>query len=99
MPNKPKLIERTAGRFYFYCPGCKSAHCFDVPRWSFNNDFDQPTFSSSLRVFYTNPETKADVTVCHLFLRTGKIEFCGDAPHELKGQTVDMVDWPEGYGI
>jgi hypothetical protein len=33
-------------------------------------------------------------TLCHYFIRAGKIEFCGDSPHNLAGQTVDLPDWP-----
>lgn len=100
---RPKLIERVDdGKFigyYFYCPGCKHAHLFEVPRWTFNGNLEKPTFSPSLRVFYTHPETKRDVTVCHLFIKEGMIEFCADSPHDLKGQTVTMADWPDGYAV
>lgn len=37
-------------------------------------------------------------TLCHYFIRSGKIEFCGDSPHKLSGQTVDLPDWPYAAG-
>lgn len=82
---------------YFYCPGCRHGHAYEVPRWQFNGDMTSPTFTPSLLVFYTNPKTGERVTCCHLFIRAGMIEFCGDCPHELKGQTVPLENWPENY--
>lgn len=32
---------------------------------------------------------------CHSFVRDGKIQFLGDCSHELKGQTVDLPEYPE----
>jgi hypothetical protein len=94
-------------RWLFYCPGCRRCHTFTTgsavgPNWTFSGDLDRPTFSPSLLIFTTrpkggdtaNPEDER-VTLCHLFVRGGKIEYCGDSPHELRGQTVDMVDIPE----
>lgn len=37
------------------------------------------------------------ITLCHYFLTDGKISYCQDCPHELRGQTVDLPDWPEPY--
>jgi len=31
------------------CPGCKHYHVFDQ-RWTFNGDFDKPTFTPSMLV-------------------------------------------------
>ena len=35
-------------------------------------------------------------TVCHHFIRDGKIQFLGDCTHALRGQTVDLPDIPPG---
>ena len=42
----------TPDRVVFWCPGCDSAHMIsDAPgRWTFNGDFDRPTFSPSVLV-------------------------------------------------
>lgn len=32
-------------------------------------------------------------TVCHSFIRAGKIQFLGDCTHALAGQTVDLPEW------
>jgi len=37
-------------------------------------------------------------TTCHYFITDGKIEFCGDSPHKLAGQIVDLPDWPYSPG-
>ncbi len=96
--------------FLFWCPGCKSHHKFttkwstqkrlrhkadwggsEPPTWSFNRNMHEPTFSPSLLYFKDDPTMR-----CHLFLEKGKIKFLSDCFHDLKGQTVDMVDIPHG---
>jgi hypothetical protein len=88
--------------YYLFCPGCGHAHGYDVgvqdrPNWSF--DPEGPTFHPSLKVFVTDPETRKETTLCHLFVKGGRIEFCGDSPHRFAGQTVDLPEFPENYGI
>jgi hypothetical protein len=77
--------------YFFWCPGCDSAHRFDVPRWSFNGDMESPTFAPSL--LYR--EINGGPTQCHLFLRKGKLQFLNDCPHDLAGRTVDIPQWPD----
>lgn len=81
----------------FYCPGCKHNHAYRVagpeqgPVWEWNKSFDKPTFTPSLL------NRKPDGDVCHLFVCDGRIDFCGDCTHELKGRSVPMVpykEWP-----
>lgn len=90
-------------RYWFFCPGCRHAHSYTVgcgiagQNWSF--DSASVSFSPSLRVYVTDPETKQDITLCHLFVRNGKIEFCGDCKHNLSGQTVDLPGFPDGYEL
>lgn len=79
------------GSYFIKCPGCKSWHPFNVdpsrPQvWQFNGDVNKPTFTPSLLVNGSHPESR-----CHLFLTNGKIQFLSDCHHELAGQTVDMV--------
>lgn len=42
-----------------------------------------------------NPDEKPDFecSICHSFIRNGKIEFLNDCTHELKGKTVKMEDY------
>lgn len=71
-----------------YCDGCKCCHCFDE-RWTFNNDFDKPTFSPSLLVRRNYGEDN-EKQICHSFVRNGKIQYLGDCTHELAGKTLDL---------
>ena len=89
-----------------WCPGCFEAHSIRIegkaPVWSFDGNYAQPTFSPSIRRFYTETTddddkplpAPRDVTTCHYFIKAGKIEFCGDCQHSLTGQTVELPDWP-----
>lgn len=95
------------------CPGCESQHVLNVdpgyrkPCWTFNNDFDKPTFSPSLLVRtgkYASPnwyalqdqETRQwldkNSNICHSFIKQGKIQYLNDCTHKLKGRTVDLPD-------
>lgn len=100
-------IEGVEGdNYFFYCPACGCVHRYQCgtksgPNWTFNGDYDKPTFSPSLLMFYyTHPETKEQKTICHLFVRDGKIDYCGDCPHDHAGKTIPMVEIPDGrrYG-
>lgn len=90
-----KLLSM-GGSIYFHCPGCDMLHPYrvkgdaPVPVWSFNGDFQKPTFTPSLLVDKDKPER-----CCHLFMTDGKLHYCSDSWHDLAGKTVDMVDIPE----
>jgi hypothetical protein len=45
-----RIIE--GGQLGFWCPGCKSMHAVDVNPggWTFNGDYDKPTFTPSVLV-------------------------------------------------
>lgn len=58
--------------------------------WQWNGSLDKPSFTPSLLCDASTPEYR-----CHLYVTDGKIIYCEDCHHELKGQTVDMVDIPE----
>lgn len=96
------------GGFFHWCPGCDQPHRINVtkenlPKWTWNGDVERPVCAPSVRCFTTDPETKKQKTLCHYFLggsagdKPGRIEFCGDSPHEFSGQTVDLPDWPESW--
>jgi hypothetical protein len=83
----------------FWCPGCKTNHSYCVQRknpkdvgpvWQWNGSVDKPTFSPSLLVWGSRPDMR-----CHLFVRDGMIQYCGDSVHALKGQTIPMVDFDD----
>jgi hypothetical protein len=87
--------------YMFWCPGCECGHVFYTsdpalsgghPQWKFDGNLMCPTFEPSLRCFHTIDGR--DVTICHLFVKLGRIEFCGDSPHKLAGQTVPLQPFP-----
>lgn len=105
-----KIKDYGEGRFGFHCPGCghehiyyvKSPHWYkDSQGWTFNGDFDKPTFNPSLLNTwgtFADPnwrppeDAKGHSGRCHLFVTNGQIQYCGDCTHELNGQTVEMKD-------
>lgn len=88
----------------FWCPGCDSPHGVwtDKPnettgaKWTFDGNEEKPTFNPSILCFSTYAEDGSKLpegqrrTLCHSFVRAGMIEFCGDSPHKLAGQTVPL---------
>jgi len=94
-----------------WCSGCGGPHSIFVEqphpstkaRWAFDGDQTSPTFSPSIRCYTTRgkwvgtswiPEGP-EITTCHYFIRRGRIEFCGDSLHALRGKTVDLLEYPE----
>ena len=74
----------------FFCPGCGYGHSYEVPRWHWNGSMESPTFSPSLLVNESIPEAR-----CHLHVTDGKIAYCGDCHHEMRGQTVEMEEYKQ----
>ena len=107
-----KIKDYGEGKFAFKCPGCKCEHIYYVNSqywtkvtgkvgWSFNNNFDKPTFSPSLLnqwgkyadpKFEEDPDFPNSSGICHLFVTNGQIQYCGDCTHDLSGKIVDMED-------
>lgn len=90
--------------WFFWCPGCRHCHSYlteatDRPNWTFNGDLDRPTFSPSLRVYTTHPETRVETTLCHLHVTDGELRYCGDCVHDHNGKVVPMCDIPANYGL
>jgi len=94
--------------FGYWCPGCGRMHEIAVSgknasgaAWSFDGNFAAPTFSPSINERVNMPDMRgynpgAGSSVCHHFVRAGKIQFLGDCTHELRGQTVEIPDFPAG---
>jgi hypothetical protein len=92
----------------FDCPGCGRFHTIPTagPRaWSFNGDFELPTFNPSLLVRGTQWLTDEEYDriragekieprplVCHSFIRDGHIQFLSDCTHEMAGKTVALPE-------
>jgi hypothetical protein len=94
------LRSADGGIVMYWCPGCGCAHGLatgegDGPRWSFNGDAERPTFSPSVLSTWTDWGGAEPVQhTCHAFVEEGRIRFLGDCTHELRGQTVDLPEWP-----
>lgn len=93
-----------------YCPACRSTHLFNSPdhptsggaKWSFNGDADRPTFAPSMLVRSNPPDhpgynPRCSSSVCHSFVRDGRIEYLGDCTHTMAGQTIDLPDVPDEW--
>jgi hypothetical protein len=91
--------------YYTNEPG--AVHGYRGKLWQFNGDFEHPTFLDSLlNIWGKQADPNFDDTGlekygtpkggwsgrCHLFVRNGKIEYCGDCTHDLAGRTVDMIE-------
>ena len=90
--------------YRIFCPGCKEHHLLDF-RWTFNANFEKPTFTPSLKCMSSHPkgysnenpaplgwEGEYEESVCHTFITDGNIKFLDDCTHNLKGQTVELPD-------
>lgn len=99
-----------AGSIGHWCPGCDQGHdiAVDAPnssgaRWTFDGNAERPTFSPSINIrsgkyadpSFVDPDGYCS-SICHYFIRAGKIEFCADSTHHLSGKTVDLPDIPAG---
>ena len=85
--------------FAHWCPGCKAVHVVWYHKgtrggacWTWDGNAEAPTTSPSIRL------STQHGTICHYFLKAGKIEYCGDCQHPLSGKTVVLPDWPYAPG-
>lgn len=84
-------FESGVYQIIFYCPGCKSFEWINSS-WKFDGNVDNPTIHPSVKSITTL--NGKEVSLCHHFIKAGKIQFLNDCQHELKGQTVDLPDIP-----
>ena len=67
-------------------------------RWSFNGDLENPTFSPSMNETrnwpgpHHNPD--APSSRCHFIVSNGRISYCSDCTHDLRGQSFPLEEWP-----
>jgi ribosomal protein L34E len=91
----PKVAVRQHGKdqyVWYYCPGCKQLHGVPSERWHWNGDVESPTLTPSVRHYIPAVEGRVEKTTCHYHVVAGKIEFCADCEHELKGQKVELQE-------
>lgn len=85
-----KVFHYPPNVYSVHCPACGYEHPFTVgsetrPNWTFNGDFDRPTFRPSMLCMPDGPKR------CHSFVTDGRIQFLPDSWH---GRS-DTVDLPE----
>jgi hypothetical protein len=85
--------------YSFHCPGCDEEHAIPVKPhehgWDWNGSVDTPSFAPSiLRTSKDGDKAFQLITVCHSYVRDGRIHFIGDCTHALAGQTVDLPEVP-----
>jgi hypothetical protein len=96
---RAKARRNDAGQLtgcWIWCPACGYAHLIAVKpfpfdngaAWDFNGDFDRPTFSPSLNCNPDDPSRR-----CHSIITDGRISYCSDSFHGLKGQTAELPEW------
>ena len=95
-----RLESLKGGMVAFYCPGCKCSHMVDPKKWQV--DIEKETISPSVLVKsvklppepWVFDENRKIIgckdTICHSFVKSGKIQFLNDCSHELSGKTVEM---------
>lgn len=73
----------------FHCPACGFAHWFktDGGGWMWNGDRDKPTVRPSILAY-------SDAFRCHSWITDGRIEYLNDCSHDMKGQTVELPEFP-----
>lgn len=64
-------------------------HAVDPKRWSFDGNFERPTFSPSINNWTENSRGEV-IRRCHSFVESGSIRFLSDCTHELSGRTVPL---------
>lgn len=94
-------LRKTESGYAAFCPGCKEYHIFDS-RWSFNGDFDAPSFNPSF-LAWTNgdsdPEWNIPASRCHSFVVNGEWRFLEDCTHGLKGSVQPMRNETTGWNF
>lgn len=89
-------VHQGVEHIWYHCPGCGHAHGVPTKRWNWNGCTKKPTLSPSVRHYIPKMEegeiTYPEQTICHYFIKDGFIEFCGDCPHPLAGQKVELQE-------
>lgn len=87
-------VRQTEYYYEIQCPACGPhliPHKGNVT-WDFNEDFDKPTFSPSVRHKGTYGIQEVP-WCCHYIITDGFINFCGDCTHELAGKSFELKDY------
>lgn len=88
-------VSESSLNYQFMCPGCGDLHAFN-DKWRFNQNMERPTISPSLLVegYLGKKNGVAQYGTCHSFIKDGRIQFLNDCTHDLRGQTVEIPEFP-----
>jgi hypothetical protein len=94
-----KIKDWEDGTYSHECLGCKGHHKVPTTKessrnghiWTFNGDFNKPTFSPSVNNSWGEPPFKR----CHYVITNGMIAYCDDCTHSFKGQTIELPNYTE----
>lgn len=81
---------------------CAACRWHSIPKkgksganWTFNGNVHCPTFTPSVNELLNGPGPEHREGIpsrrCHYIVAAGKIKYCGDCTHALKGQTLPMI--------
>lgn len=73
-----------------YSPADNTHVPFDS-RWTFNGDYEKPTFRPSMLLDAGILGKRS-----HFYVTNGKIQYLSDCEHSMAGKTIDMVDCKYG---
>lgn len=82
------------GTVMVWCPGCLHAHGYPTqgsPAWSYNGDANSPTLTPSADIKVERPD--GTNYRCHSTVADGRITFCADSTHLLRGMTLELEDF------
>jgi hypothetical protein len=66
--------------------------------WTWNGDTEKPTLRPSVRTQGVDSREDGQYGkpyVCHTWVNDGQAQFLNDCTHELRGQTIDMLEVPK----
>lgn len=100
MSSCGKIKSLINGGQIFFCPGCKKTHILNIfpkeTKWNFNDDYVVPTFYPDIKItikHYKDDDVIKE-TICHFYIVDGYIQFLEDSNHTLRGETVELPNWP-----
>ena len=110
MSQVSNTLRKVVGGYAHWCEGCKETHRLP-DSWQFDGNVDKPTFVPSFRhtgVITVNDdkgewtgEWQRDASgntipyVCHYVITDGKINYCPDTTHELRGKNLPLAPLPD----
>ena len=92
------VLQEADGMLFFECKGCDMPHGVNIardgmPKWSFDGNYENPTFSPSVLVQYPYRmlgNGEREQVVCHSFVVNGNIQYLNDCTHNLAGKTIPL---------